>query len=222
MDLWLIRHGESEANAGGLSTTLGATPLTDRGHRQAKAVAKTFADPPRLIVVSSFVRSKQTADHTCARFAYGGFLFKEWPVQEWSFLDPERYCGTTKADRTPAVQEYLQRSDPDYRDSPGAESFTDLIARIRDVGDRLDSLPEVISSIAVFTHERFIKAFLWKLFCESVVPKSAQVASYCAFADSFTVPNCLMLQLKRGPYGWFLHGRRDVRLQADEARTAPG
>ena len=42
--VWLIRHGQSESNAGLPSTDWRAIPLTTLGRRQAEHVAGVFAD----------------------------------------------------------------------------------------------------------------------------------------------------------------------------------
>src|SRR5262245_709170 len=65
---WLIRHGESESNAGTPSAEPGASPLTARGREQAAGLAATLPEPPTLIVASPYRRAAQTAEPTAARF----------------------------------------------------------------------------------------------------------------------------------------------------------
>jgi len=219
MELWLIRHGESEANAGRPSETPGGTPLTEKGHRQGQAVADTFEEPPGLVVVSPFLRSQQTAAPLLKKF---NLTPETWPVQEWVYLEPSRYRGTTEQDRRPSVREYLEKNDPNYRDGQDAESFRDLLDRVDEFGEHLEQAIERVTSVVAFSHGRFMKAILWKLFCGSAgIPENQVLPSYWAFSDCFSVPNGLIIQLRRGPYGWFLRGRRDVRLQADEKGLAP-
>ncbi len=67
MKLIIIRHGESEANAKGISQgNLDEwidTPLTEKGKKQAKAVAKRLEDEDIEIIISSDLkRAKQTAE----------------------------------------------------------------------------------------------------------------------------------------------------------------
>jgi probable phosphoglycerate mutase len=66
--VWLIRHGQSESNAGLPSTDWRAIPLTALGRRQAEHVARVFADPPQFIVTSPYLRARQTAQPTIERY----------------------------------------------------------------------------------------------------------------------------------------------------------
>ena len=56
--VWLIRHGQSESNAGLPTNGPAASPLTELGHRQAERVAEQFTGPPALIVSSPFLRAQ--------------------------------------------------------------------------------------------------------------------------------------------------------------------
>jgi probable phosphoglycerate mutase len=84
--VWLIRHGQSESNAGLPSADWRRIPLTELGYRQAEHVAGVFADPPRFIVTSPYLRARQTAQPTIER--YPGAPGEEWAVQEFSYLRP--------------------------------------------------------------------------------------------------------------------------------------
>lgn len=222
MNVWLIRHAESTANAGEPSDSPGGVPLTALGHQQATAVAAEFEEPPGRVLVSPYIRTQQTAAPLVEKFKLS---METWPIHEWNYLDEGRYQGTTWTQRRPAVWEFLQRNDPDFRDGPRSESFMDLLERVDDFGSKLQDVEDLDETgVAVFSHGRFIKAVLWKLFCggPGVIPREFLLRSYWTFADSFSVPNGLMLQLRRGPYGWFIHGRRDVRLSPDEERATSG
>ena len=70
--VWLIRHGQSESNAGLPSADWQGIPLTELGHQQAERIAEVFADPPQLIVSSPYLRAQQTAQPTIARYPAGG------------------------------------------------------------------------------------------------------------------------------------------------------
>jgi broad specificity phosphatase PhoE len=66
--VFLIRHGESESNAGFPSADPGSAPLTPDGHRQARQIAQALADTPGLIVTSPYLRARQTAQPMISRF----------------------------------------------------------------------------------------------------------------------------------------------------------
>ena len=100
---WLIRHGESVANAGGAVSSFSEIPLTARGRQQAELFAARFdelsADPPTLIVQSPYLRARQTAEPLIRRFA--GVPVETWPVQEFTYLDPAATNGLNEAGRMP-------------------------------------------------------------------------------------------------------------------------
>jgi 2,3-bisphosphoglycerate-dependent phosphoglycerate mutase len=76
--VFLIRHGESESNAGLPSADPGSAPLTAAGHRQAGQIARVLADAPALIVTSPYLRARQTAQPTIRRFP--ATACQQWPV----------------------------------------------------------------------------------------------------------------------------------------------
>lgn len=70
----------------GLRTEHPATiRLTERGQTQAALTAKTLPSPA-LVVTSPYLRTKQTAAPFLWRFLNAPQA--EWPVQEFTFLNP--------------------------------------------------------------------------------------------------------------------------------------
>lgn len=155
----LIRHGESEGNAGLPTSTAAGIRLTARGHQQARDFAAGILEPPERIVVSPYLRTSQTAEPLIARFP--AVPVEVWDVHEYTYLDPSKYVGTTEAQRGVFAREYWRRCDPLWHDGGGAESFVDLMARIDATLARLRALAD--RRILVFTHGYFIKAFLLRL-----------------------------------------------------------
>ena len=122
--VWLIRHGQSESNAGLPSADWRGIPLTELGRQQAERIAEVFADPPKLIVRSPYLRAQETAQPTIAR--YPGAACEEWPVQEFSYLRTLDGRATTSHERAPEVRAYWEQADPQHAE-PGAESFAGLL-----------------------------------------------------------------------------------------------
>jgi probable phosphoglycerate mutase len=151
----LIRHGQSVANAGGIPPDHITNPLTKLGHAQAKALAEGFACEPTLFLVSPFLRARQTAEPLLQRFPT--VPVEEWPIYEFTLLEPTRHKGTNEAQQAPHIQEYWERSDPAYLSGPGAESFTMFLDRARDAICRLAEMDRG-GCIAVFTHGLFMQA----------------------------------------------------------------
>ena len=155
--IYVIRHGESQANAGQRTSDPATTPLTEHGHQQAQQVADTFIQAPQLIVTSSYLRTIQTAAPTCRRFP--DVPCEVWPIHEFTYISPQRCINTTAAERQPLVAEYWSRCDPNFIDGPGAESWARLFERASATLQRLESY----SSVAFFSHGQFIQMLLYLL-----------------------------------------------------------
>ena len=189
---WLIRHGESEANAGLPSENPADVPLTDRGFTQSAAVAERFDFSPTLIVTSPYLRTAQTAQKTIARFPHTPQ--QEWPVQEFTFLAPARCAHTTLAERRPMVEEYWERGERDYIDGEGAESFADLLDRVWRLKDRVQQCDDN-AFLAIFSHAQFLRAVIWALFF--MPTKDACLDSMLKFRRFFQavdIPNCGIIE----------------------------
>lgn len=152
----LVRHGESVANAGGRTADHILNPLTELGHTQAREFADRLDCKPTLFVVSPFQRARQTAEPLRERFPE--VPVEEWPIHEFTFLEPSRYSNTTEEERHPHVKAYWERQDPGFADGPGAESFSQFLDRARKAIRRLaEANPG--GCIVVFTHGFFMQAF---------------------------------------------------------------
>ncbi|MCP3802621.1 histidine phosphatase family protein [Allokutzneria sp. A3M-2-11 16] len=197
--VWLIRHGESDSNVGGPSSTPGETPLTAIGHRQAAQLARAIPVPPGLIVSSPYWRARQTAQPAMDRFP--GTPSEVWPVQEFTHLGSLDGRSTTVQERRPYVQAYWNRADPDLREG-GAESFADLVARVRDCLARLGKHRP--GPIMVFTHENFIKCVMWVLLNQPGAIDRRAMLSFREFHDSNTVANCTGVELRSTESGRFV------------------
>lgn len=153
----LIRHAQSAANAGLATTSPSPIPLTVLGHSQAQTFARRIAQPPGLIMASPFERAVHTALPSSKRFPDAPFEI--WPVEEFTYLSPSRFVGTTQAGRKPAADAYWIKSDKEEIDGPGAESFVGLLRRTELALDRLAR--SEVSNILVFSHGQFLRAMAW-------------------------------------------------------------
>ncbi|WP_231950811.1 histidine phosphatase family protein [Allokutzneria albata] len=189
--VWLIRHGESESNVGGPSSSPGETPLTAIGHRQAVQLARAMPVPPELIVTSPYRRARQTAQPAAERFP--DTPREVWPVQEFTYLGSLEGRSTTVQERRPYVQAYWNRADPELREG-GAESFTDLVGRVRTFLVRLGKNGP--GPIIVFTHEVFIKCVMWVLLDQPGTIDRRAMLGFRGFHDGNTVANCTGVELR--------------------------
>ena len=158
----LIRHGESKSNVGSPSLSPQLVPLTRRGRQQAKDIAEYLkSQPPDFIVISSYLRSQETAEPTKDAFPNVPVV-KDWQVHEFTYLDGWKGEYTTIKERKPIVTLFWQIADPFIPD-PGAESFQQFIERVWEVKERLETHRYREKTIAIFTHQQFIAAFRWLL-----------------------------------------------------------
>lgn len=188
--VWFIRHTESESNANLRTTHPAQSALTPKGLVQAEAVAMSFKAKPSLIVVSPYIRARQTALPTIARFQ--PVSQEEWPVFEFTYLDPVRYLNTTADERIPFSAVYWERNDPDYKDGGKGESFAELMGRVRLTTSRLRQHDAPF--IAMFSHGLFLRAVLWSLLTGIDEATPETMRQYYHFGWSFSVPNGAILK----------------------------
>ncbi|MBK7705044.1 MAG: phosphoglycerate mutase family protein [Acidobacteria bacterium] len=190
--VWLIRHGESESNAGLPTDSTDSIPLTEKGFRQAESVAASFPVPPTLIVVSPYLRARQTAAPLIRRFASA--LLEEWPVEEFTYLNGARFGRSTKADRQSAADDFWDRADVSHRDGDGAESFADLIARARTTLEKLQASDH--QTIAIFSHGQFLRALMWVVLTNRVNIDSDSMLEYQHFLFAVPFENAAIQKMK--------------------------
>lgn len=191
-EVWLIRHGESEANAGLATSNPAAIALTERGQRQAQAVAAAFERVTDLIVCSPYLRTQASAAPARARFPAA--CYQQWPVQEFTYLDPRRCAETTAAQRQPWVEEYWRRGDPAHCNGGGAESLLELLARVEACAQRLNATPA--GFVVLFTHGQFVKTLLWWLLARPASLGPAEMGQLRLFLDALPLPNGAIVPLR--------------------------
>ena len=151
--IFLVRHGQTAANASGLLPGREDPPLTDLGVRQAAAAGPAVAGVSR-VVTSPLRRARETAsalglavpvevDHRWTELDYGeleGRRFAEVPTETW-----RRW-----------------REDPTYS-PPGGESIDAVGRRVRDACEGL-AVDSASADVAVVSHVSPIKAAIaWAL-----------------------------------------------------------
>ena len=152
----LIRHAESAANAGLRTSDPGEIPLTENGKAAAARAALEYdGHAPELIVVSPYLRARQTAAPFITRFPEAT-VDATWPVHEFTYISPERGVGSTFDERKPMVAAYWGEASPGYVDGPQSESFKGFIGRVTDSLANLRGRKE--ASILVVGHGIFMRA----------------------------------------------------------------
>ncbi len=205
-EVWWIRHGESDSNAGA-STVSGAAPvLTELGWAQARSMLSLFDQAPDLLVTSPYIRTKQTAQPLLEHFP--SLLQEEWPVQEFDELSYANRNHSNRAERLPKVEAFWERSDPDYCDGEGAESFRSLLARVDATIERMQHLAR--GRTVIFSHGLFIRAIIWQLWRNSTEISHQTMRAFIYFYMALPLPNCAILRFQLGLDGRWLMAQPDI------------
>lgn len=131
----LIRHAESEANAGGYFGSQSDSPLTEKGQAQARALAHATAGLTIDVVLSSDLRR---ARDTVAPLAEArGLAVRTTPVlreRSMGLLTGQSFAHVAQVH--PELWLAMQRRDP-YVRPPEGESIVDLTARVAPLCEEL-------------------------------------------------------------------------------------
>lgn len=127
----LVRHGQTDANAGGIFQGQADVPLNRVGRAQAAAVAAQLAPlRPDRVVTSDLSRASETADaiaRACGRTALLDRRLREIDVGSWQGLTREQV-----AEDNPWLDGALLAGQ-DFRRSPTGETATEAGERVRQV-----------------------------------------------------------------------------------------
>ncbi len=198
--VFLIRHGESQSNAGLPTLSSEIVELTDKGWKQAKAIAQFLQEAqliPDLIVTSSYLRTKQTA--APATLTFSSIPEEQWSVHEFTYLSMWHEENSTTEDRRQMVEYYWELSDPSIVDdpkfgSPAPESFEQFIMRVRRVRAQLEQTE--LDVIVIFSHEQFITAFRWLSEPDTLPITSETMRKFRAFLKTNPVPNGAIVRVE--------------------------
>jgi probable phosphoglycerate mutase len=86
VELWLIRHGETEWSLSGAHTSTTDIPLTEHGRQRALEL-KEYLHGKKFAAV--FVSPMQRARETCRLAGYGDVAVIDDGLQEWNYGDAE-------------------------------------------------------------------------------------------------------------------------------------
>ncbi len=184
-EVWLIRHGESVSNANLPTGDPAKSSLTEKGFAEAEQIVKAFVKAPDLIVVSSYLRARQTAVPTISRFPH--VPQEEWPIHEFTYLNPVRYHGTTGSERRPLALAYWERNNPHENEGEAGESFAELLGRVEETVTRLRQQPAKF--IAVFSHGLFLRALVWSILTGITEATPKTMKRYSHFTQAAQIPN---------------------------------
>jgi broad specificity phosphatase PhoE len=188
----LVRHGESEGNAGLPTEDPASARLTAAGEAQARAVASMLGPAPGLFVVSPYERARLTSLPSLAR--HPEVPVEVWPVQEFTYLAPRSYQGTTVSERRPDADAYWEAADPRAVLGPGAESYAEFHARAESARRRFEALGPGL--VVVFSHKKFINALLWAWLAGPREASASAMRRFRGFDRAMAFPNGAFVEVE--------------------------
>jgi probable phosphoglycerate mutase len=154
--IYLVRHGESEENIGGVMQG-GPTPLSPKGHEQAQFIAQRATKLPiEVIIPSTMLRARQTAEYIAK--ATGK------PVEPSALFvekrPPTAMLGSLASDpKMKELDDVLHTSfgEDNYQHSD-EETTSEMNARAKQALDYLAGRTE--QEILVVTHGLFLRSLV--------------------------------------------------------------
>ncbi|MET4571313.1 broad specificity phosphatase PhoE [Stenotrophomonas rhizophila] len=178
--IWVVRHGQSAGNvARDHAEAEGITlielehrdadvPLSALGERQSAALANWVAkmpeaDRPNVVLVSPYVRARQTAEAVAAVLGHpSSALIVDERLREKEFGVLDRYTSSGIRATFPELAEQRKLVGKFYFRPPGGESWCDVILRLRGViGDLQRS--HVGANVMVVGHQVIVNCMRYLL-----------------------------------------------------------
>lgn len=203
--VYLIRHGQSQANVGGITLENPLVPLTELGEMQARALAPLLPPTTAVIWSSPFKRALDTAAPYCARM--GRPPATQDDLREFETIDTLQMRGSSSAEREAVVARYWLQADPDLRSGPGAETFREFRDRVARV--RTGFLPSLADGTLIFGHGMWMALLFWQLWGFEKVDHVGMTL-FRRFQLGFPTPNTAV-------YGLTHDGAGRWAVKADEA-----
>lgn len=181
--IYFIRHGESVANAGGVTMAHAIIPLSPLGVAQAATVADILDVEPSKVLVSKYLRARDTAQPFCDKVGCPADVHPL--LHEFSALDAATLEGMTGAQRRPIADAYWKTADPGVRMGPQADTFLEFNVRVAEFMAELPRLPD---QCVLFGHGIWFGLLCWKLLGFSA-DDSQGMKAFRRFQTGLPMPN---------------------------------
>ena len=126
--IFFIRHGESQANAGGISQQQHTIALTEKGHRQARDVVNFLPTQPAKVFTSAFLRTQETAAPYCAISGVSPTVDAQ--LNEFHIFSHELIAGMDGQSRKVMANDYWCAADLEKRMGAMADTFYEFACRV--------------------------------------------------------------------------------------------
>lgn len=190
--LIFVRHAESLANAGGVTMPNAEIPLSTRGHEQAQQLAGTLDTVPFQVLVSSFLRTLETARPFCKRFSVVPSVHPL--LHEFCTIDPSLIEGMDLAQRRPITEGYWHDADPDKRMGDNAETYREFSSRVVGFQSEMNALP---NATVIFGHGMWLAFLVWRLLGFGQNCDSTDMQAFRGFQLALPMPNCTVFVLEQ-------------------------
>lgn len=191
--IYLIRHAQSESNAGQAVRPNHAINLTDVGKTQAQALADWLTDQisesVTEIFVSQYLRTQQTAQPYLQSTKRTAIVIDE--LHEFNFLDFDTIKDLSFDDIRVIVDEFWQQHSA-HRASELTDSFEQFVERVKKVRAYFDALPD--GTYLVFTHGMWIGMLIWQMLLGDS-PRLYNMKKFREFELAVRPKNCEVLLL---------------------------
>jgi 2,3-bisphosphoglycerate-dependent phosphoglycerate mutase len=199
--VWLVRHGQSTANAGEPTRDYSTIPLSSLGELQARTFVARVPRAPDRIVYSSFLRSRQTAQPLIETFPHAEVL--ERGVHEFSYLWFPGDRLITWQERVPLVEAYWDRLDPHHREAGRGENYGELVERVRSF---LAEAARWTGFSVVFSHEQFMRGVALAVLTGGLSATPDSMRQFVTWRKGWPVPNVSCLALRKLHGQWWVAG----------------
>jgi probable phosphoglycerate mutase len=184
--LWLIRHGETAHNLDGIFQGQLDTPLTERGHEQARQTGAALANVGFSRIYASDLR--RAADTALAMAGQVGNSVQ---------FDPrlrELHYGVLQGVRYSEFREVLAQHGMDVEwgqgvfsqrgiAAPGGESLDDLLTRLNTFTDELLANTDALGDVAVVAHGGSLRTLLTSFLGMPPIARDKLAMSNCGVSQ---------------------------------------
>lgn len=185
--IFLIRHGQSQANAGGVTLENPLVPLTALGELQARTLAPLLPAAAPGIWSSPFKRALDTAAPYCERLGLPPAIDAD--LREFEVLDTLQLRGTPCSDREAILARFWLIADPDLRTGAAAETFREFHARVSRV--RTGLLRQLPHGTVIFAHGMWMALLFWQMWGFERLDHAAML-QFRRYQLGFPTPNAAL------------------------------
>lgn len=195
--IYLIRHAQSESNAGLAIRPNADIAITELGKQQAEEVANWLINQkiqPTQVFVSKYIRTQQTAEPYLQHIAQQAHILDD--LFEFNYLDFQRIAQFTREELWKEAEQFWYKNDIHYQDGAETDSFANFVQRVKNVRQAFDALDDGV--YVVFTHGMWIGMLIWQLLHLSD-EKILNMQNFGAFELMVRPKNCEVFLLNYSP-----------------------